>query len=61
MEGDGAGRGWGGIGTRLLLENGVAWRGGQPGGGAGWAGSVSGGRKAGFRRWMEMESVLSPI
>jgi hypothetical protein len=31
--------GWGGIGTRLLLENGVAWRGGQPGGGrGGWLG-----------------------
>ncbi len=52
MEGDGAGRGAGegleqGFFLRMEWLGGEASRGG--GGGAGWAGSVSRGRKAGFR------------
>ena len=52
----------GGGGEVLRMEGGLGrgWEGGLPRLG-GEAGSVPGGRFAGLRRWMEMESVFGPI
>ncbi len=52
----------GGGGEVLRMEGGLGrgWEGGLPRLG-GEAGSVLGGRLAGLRRWMEMESVFGPI